>query len=605
MAIYHFSAQIISRGKGQSAVASASYRSGEKLVDERTGETKFYKRNVEPDTMILTPHHAPRWTKDREKLWNEVERIEKNKNSQLAREINIALPVELSNDEQRKLVRQYVQDQFVYSGMVADVAIHRDDKKNPHAHIMLTIRPFEADGSWGNKKRKIYEFDNDGNKILDQKGKPKYKTEFITDWDQRDTLKKWREEWANYTNRALEKEGIQEKITHLSHEARGLEQLPTIHEGYVAREMEKREAGSSELVKINNEIRAYNKNIIDLSEYRKQKEELEKEIEQAKVVAPVIEKQPELEKEKLIILTEEEKFDLAELKKLLETNSPTYADISKRHEQLDRWQRKLNNQVKEKNNREDILSKAKYTFDKINELKGAVTEMEFKLKNTKNPFKILGVTSVVTKELEKQINDKKSSIIAYEGDIRRLGFTDEEQFKKQFESFHHNEKHEILRDHVNKTERLKKDREILEKGASILDKKLSLEKQDLIKFYPNNPEMAYLDDRSTQYLYKLNQNLGQRYGDVVPLKELSSQYDNVNQHLEKLTKNLNQSESAEKRRSIENEVNKYTNNLDMLGGLLQGIQQASIAMTADRNRSNSTPDYKGKKKRHEQEFELG
>ena len=153
MAIYHFSVQIISRGKGQSAVAAAAYRSGDRLMDERTGEEKYYLREVEPETMILAPSHFPEWVHDRKCLWNEVEKIEKNKNSQLAREINIALPVELSNGQQRELIRDYVQEQFVNRGMVADIAIHRDDQSNPHAHIMLTIRPFNEAGEWGNKKK--------------------------------------------------------------------------------------------------------------------------------------------------------------------------------------------------------------------------------------------------------------------------------------------------------------------------------------------------------------------------------------------------------------------------------------------------------------------
>ena len=146
MAIYHFSVQAISRGKGQSAVASASYRSGEKLMDEQTGEVKFYKRDVQPETMILAPDNAPEWVKDRQRLWNEVEKSEKNKNSRLAREINVALPVELSHGQQKELIKNYAKEQFVDKGMVADIAIHRDDANNPHAHIMLTIRPFDEKG---------------------------------------------------------------------------------------------------------------------------------------------------------------------------------------------------------------------------------------------------------------------------------------------------------------------------------------------------------------------------------------------------------------------------------------------------------------------------
>ena len=146
MAIYHFSAQMISRSKGQSAVAAAAYRSGERLKDERTNERKFYKREVKPETMILAPSQAPEWVQNRNRLWNEVEASETRKNSQVAREINIALPRELSKPEQIELIRGYVQKEFVEQGMIADVAIHRDDQENPHAHVMLTTREISEEG---------------------------------------------------------------------------------------------------------------------------------------------------------------------------------------------------------------------------------------------------------------------------------------------------------------------------------------------------------------------------------------------------------------------------------------------------------------------------
>ena len=117
--------QMISRSKGQSVVASAAYRSGERLKDELTNKTKYYKRKVKPEVMILAPSHSPEWVENREKLWNEVEKSETRKNSQLAREINIALPVELSNYEQRNLICDYIQNEFVDKGMIADIAIHR------------------------------------------------------------------------------------------------------------------------------------------------------------------------------------------------------------------------------------------------------------------------------------------------------------------------------------------------------------------------------------------------------------------------------------------------------------------------------------------------
>ena len=131
MAIYHLSLNNISRGKGQSAIASASYRSGEKLYSERYGKTSYYVREVKPETFIIAPNHAPKWANNREKLWNEVEKIEKSSRARLAKEINIALPIELNKDEQKSLLKQYVQENFVDEGMVADVAIHRDDNNNP------------------------------------------------------------------------------------------------------------------------------------------------------------------------------------------------------------------------------------------------------------------------------------------------------------------------------------------------------------------------------------------------------------------------------------------------------------------------------------------
>ncbi|MFC4349497.1 MobQ family relaxase, partial [Kordiimonas lipolytica] len=208
MAIYHFSVQAISRGKGQSSVASASYRSGEKLFDEQSGETKNYQREVEPETMILAPEHAPDFVYDRQQLWNEVERIESNSNSRLAREVNVALPVELSPGDQKDLLKKYVQDNFVDRGMVADVAIHRDDEKNPHAHIMLTIRPFEKDGSWQQQKsRKEYILDENGEKSLNKNGNPRTRKIDLVGWDKKELVSEWRKEWSNYTNKELERVG--------------------------------------------------------------------------------------------------------------------------------------------------------------------------------------------------------------------------------------------------------------------------------------------------------------------------------------------------------------------------------------------------------------
>ena len=262
MAIYHFSNQILSRRKQQNTVAAAAYRSGERLVDERTNECKFYHRSVPPITHILAPSHAPQWVYNRQQLWNEVEKKEKQWNAQLAREINVALPKELSHAEQEALALEFCQEVFVKDGMVADLSIHRDNPDNPHFHVMLTIRPFHKDGTWGNKQVKVKEMIN---------GKLQVKAIHTTDWNTKEKLLYWREQWAQYANRYLEKNGVIDRITHLSNKDQGLETLPTIHEGFVARQMQQ-EGKESDRIQINQERKEYNKTIIELREAKREKQ---------------------------------------------------------------------------------------------------------------------------------------------------------------------------------------------------------------------------------------------------------------------------------------------------------------------------------------------
>lgn len=148
MAIYHCSIKVISRGKGKSAVAAAAYRAGEKITNEFDGMTHDYThKGGVVHTEILLPDHAPAEYTDRAVLWNEVEKIEKAKNAQLAREIEIALPRELTREQGISLVREYVERHFVAAGMCADVCLHDTGGGNPHAHIMLTMRPFDEGGA--------------------------------------------------------------------------------------------------------------------------------------------------------------------------------------------------------------------------------------------------------------------------------------------------------------------------------------------------------------------------------------------------------------------------------------------------------------------------
>ena len=155
MAIYHLSIKITSRGKGKSAVAAAAYRAAEKITNEYDGEIHDYtKKGGVVHTEILLPDHAPTKYKNRAILWNAVEKAETMKHAQFAREIEIAPPKELTLMQNKSLVREYVKEHFVNKGMCADIAIHDTGEGNPHAYILLTMRPIEQDGTWGTKSKK-------------------------------------------------------------------------------------------------------------------------------------------------------------------------------------------------------------------------------------------------------------------------------------------------------------------------------------------------------------------------------------------------------------------------------------------------------------------
>lgn len=241
MAIFHCPIKIIQRSKGRSAVAAAAYRSGTKLTNEWDGLTHdFTRKGGVVHTEIMLPAHAPPGFSDRSTLWNSVERNEKSKNSQLAREIEVALPVELDRGQQLALVRSFVKDSFVDAGMCADFALHDKGTGNPHAHIMLTIRPLEKDGKWGAKCRKVYELDAQGKRIPDGKGNFKSHREDTTDWNDRGKAEEWRAAWAAYANNALEAAGRPERIDHRSYKRQGIDKIPTVHMGVAATQMEKR-----------------------------------------------------------------------------------------------------------------------------------------------------------------------------------------------------------------------------------------------------------------------------------------------------------------------------------------------------------------------------
>jgi hypothetical protein len=191
MAIYHLRATMISRSQGRSATAASAYRVAERIEDRRTGLTFDYATRGGVDhTEILAPDHAPDWVRDRSELWNRVEESETRKNSQVAREVRVALPDELTHAQRVALVRDYAQAQFVDRGMVADIALHapgrEGDERNHHAHILLTTREVDADG-FTTKNR---------------------------DWNKVEVLEGWREAWARDSNAALERAGIEDRVDH-------------------------------------------------------------------------------------------------------------------------------------------------------------------------------------------------------------------------------------------------------------------------------------------------------------------------------------------------------------------------------------------------------
>ncbi len=242
MAIYHCSMKIISRGKGKSAVAAAAYRSGTKLVNQWDGMVHDYThKGGIVHTDILLPAHAPLVFLDRSTLWNSVEKSEKNRNAQLAREIEIALPNELSRAEQLRLVQNYCAH-FVEAGMCVDYAIHAPKKQqeNVHAHILLTLRSIQSNGEWEAKCRKAYDLDEHGKRISNGKGGWKNHRVNVTDWNDPNKAEQWRKLWATMVNQSLTENHLSERVDHRSFARQGVKQIPSIHMGVAATQMEKR-----------------------------------------------------------------------------------------------------------------------------------------------------------------------------------------------------------------------------------------------------------------------------------------------------------------------------------------------------------------------------
>ena len=303
MAIYHLEAKVVSRGAGRSAVAASAYLSCSRLYNDYDGiQHDYTKKQGLVWQKVFLPEYAPQEWQDRKKLWNAVEEVETAKDSRLAREFVVALPIELSREEQIELLQEFIQEQFLSDGMCADAAIHDTDGHNPHAHILLTVRPLDERGKWQYETEKEYlcmkngeergftaaEFkaaQTDGwEKQYQYKvGKKKVymapsaaeaqglvradkhpkstrygrQSPISERWNSEEHLAAWRAAWADVSNRYLERAGREERIDHRSNAARGLDEIPTIHEGVTAQALE-RKGIISDRCEINRQIKADN-----------------------------------------------------------------------------------------------------------------------------------------------------------------------------------------------------------------------------------------------------------------------------------------------------------------------------------------------------------
>ena len=303
MAIYHLEAKVVSRGAGRSAVAASAYLSCSRLYNDYDGiQHDYTKKQGLVWQQVFLPEYAPQEWQNREKLWNAVEEVETAKDSRLAREFVVALPIELSREQQIELLQDFIREQFISDGMCADAAIHDTDGHNPHAHILLTARPLDEQGKWQYKTEKEYLCVKDGEERgftaaefkaaqadgwekqypykvgrkkvymppseaekqgLERASKHPKSTKFgrqnpISErWNSEEQLVVWRKAWADVTNRYLERYGHDARIDHRSHAERGLVEQPTIHEGVVARAMEKKGI-ISDRCELNRQIKADN-----------------------------------------------------------------------------------------------------------------------------------------------------------------------------------------------------------------------------------------------------------------------------------------------------------------------------------------------------------
>lgn len=456
MAIYHLEAKVISRGTGRSAVAAAAYLSCSKILNDYDGIQHDYtrKRGLVWQQVFL-PEQAPQEWQERSVLWNAVEENEKTKDSRLAREFVVALPIELQEPQWKILLSEFIKENFIADGMCADVAIHDPypPGHNSHAHIMLTVRPLDEKGNWQYKTQKEYLCVKDGEekgftadefKAAQTEGwekqyrykvgkKKVYMAPSVAEaqgyervskhpkstkygrqnliaerWNSEEQLVEWRKAWADVTNLYLEQCGQDVRIDHRSHADRGLTEQPTIHEGVVARALEKKGI-VSDRCELNRQIKADNVLLREL------KTAVKKLMQAVKVSVPALAEAMETLRGNMILFRYQIRYAsfgknrLSENLKALKPELECYAVLVQ----------KIKSKTKE---RKTLLAEKKttpfYQFAAHNDLAKQIAERTEEMEELKSE-KTMILSSLACNE-DTEIADIKKSVSAMEKNLERL-----------------------------------------------------------------------------------------------------------------------------------------------------------------------------------------
>ena len=457
MAIYHLEAKVVSREKGRSAVAASAYLSCSKILNDYDGVQHDYTRKKGLVWQeVFLPENAPTEWQDRSVLWNAVEESEKTKDSRLAREFVVALPIELNKSEWQKLLTEFIQEQFVSDGMCADVSIHdpHPPGHNPHAHIMLTVRPLDEQGKWQYKTEKEYLCVRNG----EEKGftATEFKTAQVDGWEKQyhykvgrkkvymppseaekhgyerankhpkstkygrqnpiaerwnsdEQLLVWREKWADVTNKYLAQyPWIDARIDHRSHAARGLDEQPTIHEGVTARALEKKGI-ISDRCELNRQIKADNALLREL------KSAVRKLMEAVKNTIPAVAEAMEKLRENMIIF----RYQLNHIAKGKRSMRKYIKSVSPELERYTGLVQQLKDKTKERKN---LLAEKKetpfYQLPKLHDLSRRIAELTEELEELKSEKAALLNTLDCADDA--RISEVKKQIVTMETALKKL-----------------------------------------------------------------------------------------------------------------------------------------------------------------------------------------